>query len=116
MDTFELMAKGFDLAGYQHVPLTCTWNIKFDGRGRACLVTKRKVAIGSSEEDVWSRIGNKESIHTTVILAMFNKMKILTADISSVYLIAETTELIYIRIGPEFGQWKGRLAIIQKVL
>eukprot|EP00957_Ditylum_brightwellii_P164838 12549637-Ditylum_brightwellii.AAC.1 len=43
-------------------------------------------------------------------------MKILAADISSAYLMANTKKLMYTRLVPEFGDWSGKLAIIRKVL
>eukprot|EP00957_Ditylum_brightwellii_P089612 6824986-Ditylum_brightwellii.AAC.1 len=43
-------------------------------------------------------------------------MKILAANISSAHLMADTCEKIYTRLGPEFGDWAGRLAIIKKAL
>eukprot|EP00957_Ditylum_brightwellii_P165172 12575842-Ditylum_brightwellii.AAC.1 len=56
MSTFELMPEKFDLTSYQCVPFIYTWDVKFDGRRRACLVANRKVTIGSLEEDVWSGV------------------------------------------------------------
>eukprot|EP00957_Ditylum_brightwellii_P066041 5009666-Ditylum_brightwellii.AAC.1 len=43
-------------------------------------------------------------------------MKILAADISSAYLMADTKEMMYTRLGPKFGDWAGKLAIIRKAL
>eukprot|EP00957_Ditylum_brightwellii_P051405 3898049-Ditylum_brightwellii.AAC.1 len=42
MATFELMPENFDLTGYQYIPLIYTWDVKFDGRRRACLVANGK--------------------------------------------------------------------------
>eukprot|EP00957_Ditylum_brightwellii_P170945 13011502-Ditylum_brightwellii.AAC.1 len=43
-------------------------------------------------------------------------MKTLAADISLAYLMTNTKELMYTRLGPEFGNWSGRLAVIKKAL
>eukprot|EP00957_Ditylum_brightwellii_P044346 3364837-Ditylum_brightwellii.AAC.1 len=43
-------------------------------------------------------------------------MKILEADINSIYLMANTKELMHTRLGPEFGDWAGKLVIIRYVL
>eukprot|EP00957_Ditylum_brightwellii_P050170 3804222-Ditylum_brightwellii.AAC.1 len=43
-------------------------------------------------------------------------MNILDADITSVYLMADTKEMMYTRLGPEFGDWAGKLAIVRKAL
>eukprot|EP00957_Ditylum_brightwellii_P195661 14907984-Ditylum_brightwellii.AAC.1 len=47
---------------------------------------------------------------------MLNGMKLLVADISSAYLMPSTKEMMCTRLGPEFGDWTGKLAIIRKVL
>eukprot|EP00957_Ditylum_brightwellii_P124334 9476610-Ditylum_brightwellii.AAC.1 len=57
------------------------------------------------EEDVWSGVVNTESVRTDMFLAMLNGMKILVADISLVYLMVDTKEKVYTRLGPEFGDW-----------
>eukprot|EP00957_Ditylum_brightwellii_P024980 1889151-Ditylum_brightwellii.AAC.1 len=54
MAAFDLMLENFDLTGYQYVPLIYVWDVKFDGRRRACLVAYRKVTIGPPEENVWT--------------------------------------------------------------
>eukprot|EP00957_Ditylum_brightwellii_P103052 7853363-Ditylum_brightwellii.AAC.2 len=92
MDTFELIPDIFDLAGYQYVPLIYVWDVKFDGRHRVRLVANGKVTIGTPESEL------------------------LAADISLAYLMADTKEQIYTRLGPEFGDWAGQQAIIKKAL
>ena len=47
---------------------------------------------------------------------MLNGMKILAADISSAYLMADTKEKMYTNLGPEYGDWAGKTAIIKKAL
>ena len=66
LDTFELMPDGFDLNGYQYVPLIYAWDVKFDGRRRARLVANGKVTIGPPEEEIWSGVVNTESVRTAM--------------------------------------------------
>eukprot|EP00957_Ditylum_brightwellii_P192561 14661058-Ditylum_brightwellii.AAC.1 len=47
---------------------------------------------------------------------MLNGMKILAANISSAYLMAVTKEKMYTRLGPEFDDWSGKLAVVRKAL
>eukprot|EP00957_Ditylum_brightwellii_P171179 13031439-Ditylum_brightwellii.AAC.1 len=105
MNAFELSPENFDLTDYQYVQLIYAWDVKFDGRRRAHLVANGKVTIGPPEEDVWSRVTNTETVCTAMFLAMLNGMKMLVADISSAYLMADTKEMMYTRLGPEFGYW-----------
>eukprot|EP00957_Ditylum_brightwellii_P100671 7672858-Ditylum_brightwellii.AAC.1 len=116
MDTFELMPKNFDVTGYQYISLINAWDVKFDGRRRVCLVANEKVTIRPPERDVCSGVIKTESVHTAMFLAMLNGMKLLVADMSSAYIMAETKEIMYTRLGPEFGNWAGKLAIIRKGL
>jgi hypothetical protein len=116
METFTLVPDGFDLKGYQYVPLIYAFDVKFDGRRRARLVANGKVTIGPPESEVWSGVVNTETVRTAMFLAMLNNLKILAADISSAYLMATTKEKMYTRLGPEFGDWAGKLAIIDKAL
>eukprot|EP00957_Ditylum_brightwellii_P096519 7350497-Ditylum_brightwellii.AAC.1 len=73
------MLENFKLTGYQYVPLIYAWDVKFDGRKRTCLLANEKVTIWPPEEDI------------------------LAAGISSAYLMANTKELMYTRMGLEFG-------------
>ena len=62
LDTFELMPEDFDLNGYQCVPLICAFDVKFDGRRRARLVTNGKVTVGPPEAEVRSGVVNTETV------------------------------------------------------
>eukprot|EP00957_Ditylum_brightwellii_P075878 5766818-Ditylum_brightwellii.AAC.1 len=105
MATFELIQDGFDLSGYQCVPLIYAFDVKFDGRRCAHLVANGKVTIRPPEEEVWPGVVNNKSVKTTIFLTMLNGMKILAANISSSYLMAKTKEKMYIRLDPEFDNW-----------
>eukprot|EP00957_Ditylum_brightwellii_P083583 6353161-Ditylum_brightwellii.AAC.1 len=93
MNTFELMEDGFDQTRYQFIPLIYIWYVKFDGRCRAKLVANGKVTIALPEEDIWSRMVNTELIRTAMCFDMLNNLKILAANISSAYLMANAKEL-----------------------
>eukprot|EP00957_Ditylum_brightwellii_P165554 12603521-Ditylum_brightwellii.AAC.2 len=80
------------------------------------MVVNGKVTIGPPEEDVWFSVVNTKSVRTIIFLAMLNDMRILTADISSAYLMAETREKMYTKLGPELGNQDGKHAIIRKAL
>eukprot|EP00957_Ditylum_brightwellii_P098690 7517655-Ditylum_brightwellii.AAC.1 len=116
MDTFELMPEGFDLTGYQYVPLIYAFDIKFDGQRHAQLVANGKVTIGPPEEEVWLGVVNTETVRTVMFLAMLNGLKILAADTSSAYLMGDTRGNMYTWFRPEFGDWAGKQVIIQKAL
>ena len=116
LDTFTLVPENFDFTGFQFVPLIYAFDVKFDGRRKARLVANGKVTIGPPEAEVWSGVVDTVTVRTAIFLAMLNGMKILAADISSAYLMAQTKEKMYTRLGPEFGEWGGKLAVIDKAL
>ena len=72
--------------------------------------------IGPPEEEVWSGVVNTQSVRIVLFLAMLNGLKILAADISSTYLMVETKEKMYTTLGPEFGKWGGKRAIVRMAL
>ena len=49
-----------------------------------------------------------------MFLGMLNGMNTPAADISSAYLMADTKEKIYTKLGPELQDWAGKTAIIKK--
>jgi len=116
LDTFRLIDESFDLTGYQYVPLIYAWDVKFDGPRRARLVANGSVTEGPPEAEIWSGVVNTDTVRTALFIAMHNGLKILAADISSAYLMAETKEKMYTKLGPEFGDWAGKTALINKAL
>ena len=103
LDTFKILKEGFDSTEYQCAPLIYAWDIKFDGRRKSRLVANDKATIGPPESDIWSGVVNIKSVKIILFLAKLNGLKILIADISSAYLMADTKEKIYTKLGPEFG-------------
>ena len=51
-----------------------------------------------------------------LFLEKLNGLKILAADVTSEYLMADTMENIYIRLGLEFLEWAVKLAVVNKAL
>ena len=92
------------------------WDVKFDGRRQARLVANGKVTIGPPEAEVWSGVVSTDAVRTALFLGMLNSMKILAADISSAYLMADTKEKMFTKLGPEFGEWGGRTVLVNKAL
>jgi Reverse transcriptase (RNA-dependent DNA polymerase) len=50
------------------------------------------------------------------LLAALDGLQILGADCEGAYLNADSREKLYTRLGPEFGEYEGRLAIITRAL
>ena len=108
MEVFELKPEDFDLTGYQYVPLIYTWDVKFDDQRSARLVASNAVTIGPLDVKVWLGVLNTDSVKTVVFLGMLNNVKTFTADISLLYLMADTKELMYTRLSPDLVNRQAR--------
>ena len=115
LEVFEPMPEGFDLTGYQYVPLIYAFDAKV-GRRRARLVGNDARTVGPPPAKTWSGVVSTDVVRTTMFLGKPNKLKICEADISSAYLMADTKEKMYTKLGPEFGEWAGKIVIIKKAL
>eukprot|EP00957_Ditylum_brightwellii_P151724 11554100-Ditylum_brightwellii.AAC.1 len=92
MNTFVLVPDGFNLEGYQFVPLIYTFDVKFDGRRKARHVANGSVMIGPPELEIWSGVVSTKIVRLAMFIVMLNGFKILAADISSAYLMAKMKE------------------------
>lgn len=116
-DCFKILNRGETAPPrYNYIPLLWTFAVKFDGRHRA-----RCVAGGHRtpdlEEDLYSGVVDLETVRLALTVAAKDKdMKVYAADISHSYIQAETTERVYTRAGPEFGELEGRILIITHAL
>jgi len=116
LDVFEIMPEGFDLSDYQYVPLIYAFDVKFDGRRRARLVGNGKRTTGPPPSEIWSGVVSTDAVRTAMFLGKLNNLKICAADISSAYLMANTKEKMYTKLGPEFGDWGGKTVLVKKAL
>ena len=68
------------------------------------------------EAEVYSGVVSNESVRAIMFLAKLNGLKICAADIGLAYLMAETKEKIYTKLGPGFGDWTGQTVVVHKAL
>jgi len=109
MGTFEIPPDDFDLEanGYQYVPCIYAWDVKYDGRRRARMVANGARVVGLPPEDIWSGVVSIDAVRSIMFLAALNDMQIVATDISSAYLMADTKEKMYTKLGKEFGPMAG---------
>jgi len=55
---------------------------------------------------------SRDSVRIAFVLASLNDLDVMSADIKGAYLNAPCGEKIHTKLGPEFGQYEGRLAVI----
>ena len=66
--------------------------------------------------NTYASVVSRESVRLGFMLAALNDLNVMAADIEGAYLNAKTTERVYTRCGPEFGECEGRYAIIVRAL
>jgi Reverse transcriptase (RNA-dependent DNA polymerase) len=101
--------------GYQKIVYRMIYDVKHDGRHRGRLVAgghQTPNPVDGSYLGVISLRG----ICLVIAIAVLNKLKVWSTDVSSAYLEATTKEKVYIVAGDEFGEMKGHTLIIDKAL
>ena len=102
--------------GYQTIGAHLIWDIKMEDFRRKA----RYVAQGNLTEApktmTYASVVSRESVRIALTLAALNDLEVKSADIQNAYLTAPCREKICIRVGDEFGEDSGRLAIIVRAL
>ena len=90
--------------------------MKFDGHKRARLVAGGFMTPKLDTEDTYSSMISLDTIKLPFLAGELQDLKCMTGDISSAYIQAHTTELIYAITGPEFGPNAGQILLVNKAL
>lgn len=101
---------------YQYIPLLWVFDIKYDGRHRAQMVTGGHRVTIRDHEDSHSNNTSMEEIRLIFVIAILLGLSVITCYIRHAYLQAFTRELVYTRAGPEFENLAGSYLIIVKAL
>ena len=72
--------------------------------------------LDSPSSMTYSSVVSRESVRITHTIAALNYLQVISADIKNAYLTTLVSERIWTILGPEFGENKGRKAIIVRVL
>ena len=62
----------------------------------------------------YSTVVSQDSERICVTIAALNDIHVLSADTENAYLSAPCCEQVWMRIGPEFGNYEGKVLIIRK--
>ena len=102
--------------GYTQIPYHFVFDVKFDGRRKARLVTEGHRAPEVDKEESYSGVVGIETIRVAFLLAALNNLDVCAADISVAFLHGKTREKCFVRAGPEFGKNRGKRMIIDRGL
>ena len=102
---------------FQEIRCHMVYDIKMENFQRKA----RLVAGGHMTESppayvTFASVVSRESVRIALTLAALNDLEVKTADIENAYLTAPVGEKIYCKLGPEFGDDAGKLAIIVRAL
>jgi len=114
---FDILDEGADKPqGRKFIKCHLIWDVKQFSLKRKC----RLVADGSQTEvtDVptYASVVSRESVRIAFTLAALNGLQVLAADCEGAYLNAAPREQLYTVCGPEFGEFKGRYAIVVRAI
>lgn len=102
--------------GYQFMDCHMVFDIKMDGFRRKA----RLVAGGHMTEApavmTYASVVSRETVRIALTIAALNDLEVKASDIQNAYLTAPCEEKIYTTLGPEFGEDKGKTAIIVRAL
>eukprot|EP00957_Ditylum_brightwellii_P087029 6624626-Ditylum_brightwellii.AAC.1 len=102
--------------GYQTTGGHIIWDIKMEDIRRK----GRYVAHGNKTEPsrtlTYTSVVSRDSVRIAMSLATLNDLEMKLTDIQHAYLTAPCQEKICIRVGAEFGDDSGKLAIIARAL
>ena len=102
-------------ASYKPLKILMVYDVKHDGRHRACMV-----AAGHLTEvpvkSMYSGVISLRGIRLMIFLAELNPIEAWGTDISSAYLEVFTKEKLFIKAGPEFGDQEGHILLVEKAL
>jgi hypothetical protein len=102
--------------GHQEIQCHGIFDVKMDGFARKY----RMVAGGHTTEApktlTYASVVSRESVWIILTMAALNDLEVKAADIQNASLTAPVSERIWTRLGPEFGSYVGKIAIIVRAL
>jgi len=121
---FEFLDEGKSAPpGFNAISCHLVFDIKFDFTRKARFVANPHGAGGLAVQNfdyfsvnTYASVVSRESVRIALTLAALNDLQILSADIQGAYLNAPCREKIYVKCGPEFGEYEGRVGIIRMAL
>ena len=114
--TFKDKGVGVDPSkGYKKIRVHIVFDLKHNGRHKACFVAGRHLTP-IPLESVYSGVISLRGVRLLIFLVELNGLDLWTTDIGNAYLEAFTKESVYIIAGPEFGEVEVHTLIIVKAL
>ena len=71
---------------------------------------------GAPASLTYASVVSRESVRIALTMAALNGLEVKTSDVENAFLTAPTEEKLYTVLGPEFGDDKGKTAVIKRAL
>ena len=94
---------------FKKIPLLCIFAMKPDGTHKARCVVGGHRTKDLPNEDVYAAVIKTPNVRLIFLLAVLNKLDVLTGNIKNAYLYAKTKKKVYIMSGEEFGPLKNQV-------
>ena len=72
--------------------------------------------VDTPEVLTYASVVSRETVRIALTLAALNDLEVKTSDVKNAFLTAPCDEKVYTRLGPEFGEDEGKLALIVRAL
>jgi hypothetical protein len=117
MITFQILTEG-SKPPLGYTELNC--HLIFELKARSLLRKARFVGDDHRLVDpdvcTYASVVSRDSVRLAFMLAALNGLDALAADAEGAYLNAPSREKLYMKCGIEFGEFKGRIAIVWRAL
>jgi hypothetical protein len=101
--------------GFKRIRVHLIFDVKHDGRQKARLVADGHLT-DAPLESVYSGVVTIRGFRIVAFLAEHNRQKLWATDIGNAYLESYTSEKVYIIAGPEFGERKDHVLVVDRAL
>ena len=116
MVAFEVTEDGAAPIGYERLSYHMVFDVKITLDRKARLVADGQRVEEQPKENTFSSVPSRDTIRIFFLLAALNGCDVMAADIQNAYLTAPLKEKYYIICGTEFGNNKGKKAIVVRAL
>ena len=102
--------------GSQYMKCHLVFSIEMEDFSRkACLVAGGHIVV-APKSLTFASVVSKESVRIVLTLAVLNNLEVKTSDIQNAYLTVPCSEKVHTTLGTEFGDNKGKPAVIVRAL
>ena len=114
---FDIKEKGTKPpVGYAYIGVHMIFGIKMENfQFKAHLVANGN-KTGALSSLTYASVMSRESMRIALMLATQNRLQVKTSDVENAYLTTPTEEKLYTILGPEFGEYEGKTAVICQAL